>query len=68
MAVMICCEVDDADSVDAISVDQRVSVAMRLLDARVPLSLLFDLLAPEGPDSRAILESERSEGLAATLR
>ncbi|HVW81544.1 MAG TPA: hypothetical protein VHB69_11475 [Mycobacteriales bacterium] len=53
---------DDTDIVaDAISTDQRVSVAMRLLDARVPLSLLFDLLSPEGPDSEAILESERPQ-------
>jgi hypothetical protein len=56
---MITTEVDDADIVDeAISADQRVSVAMRLLDARVPLSLLFDLLSPEGPDSEAIYAME----------
>lgn len=41
---------------------------MRLLDARVPLSLLFDLMAPEGPDSEAILEMERPEDLTATVR
>lgn len=59
---------DDPYVMDAISVDQRVSVAMRLLDARVPLSLLFDLMAPEGPDSEAILEMERPEDLTATVR
>lgn len=59
---MITAAMDDTDIVaDAISTDQRVSVAMRLLDARVPLSLLFDLLSPEGPDSEAILESERPQ-------
>lgn len=47
---------------EAISAEQRISVAMRLLDAHVPLSLLFDLLSPDGPDSEAILESERAEG------
>jgi hypothetical protein len=66
---MIPSEVDDSDIVDdAISVEQRVNVAMRLLDAHVPLTLLFDLLSPEGPDSAAILENERSEGLTASLR
>jgi hypothetical protein len=53
---------DEATTVsDAISPEQRLSVAMRLLDAGVPLSLLFDLLSPDGPDSAAILESERPE-------
>jgi hypothetical protein len=66
---MITLEVDDSDIVnDAISAEQRLSVAMRLLDAHVPLSLLFDLLSPDGPDSEAILESERAEGVTAGAR
>jgi hypothetical protein len=66
---MIVIEVDESDIVDeAISTDQRVSVAMRLLDARVPLSLLFDLLSPDGPDSESILEMERPEGLTSSIR
>ena len=42
------------------------SVAMRLLSAGVPLTLLFDLLSPEGPDSAYILEIERQEELPVT--
>jgi hypothetical protein len=66
---MITLEVDDSDIVnEAISAEQRLSVAMRLLDAHVPLSLLFDLLSPDGPDSEAILESERAEEVGAGIR
>ncbi|HWA65351.1 MAG TPA: hypothetical protein VG899_03160 [Mycobacteriales bacterium] len=53
---------------EPISAEQRLSVAMRLLDARIPLSLLFDLLSPEGPDSEAILEFERGEAAPAGAR
>jgi hypothetical protein len=35
--------------------EQRHSIAMRLLNAGVPLSLLFDLVSPDGPDSEGIL-------------
>ncbi|HTR69015.1 MAG TPA: hypothetical protein VMH41_02155 [Mycobacteriales bacterium] len=34
------------------------SLAMRLLTAGVPLSLLLDLAVPGGPDSTAILADE----------
>jgi hypothetical protein len=37
------------------------SVVLHLLAAGVPLSLLCDLMAPEGPDSREICRRERSE-------
>jgi hypothetical protein len=43
--------------------EERRNVAMRLLDAGVPLTLLFDLLSPDGPDSLSILEAERAEPL-----
>jgi hypothetical protein len=33
---------------------------MRLLAAGVPLSLLIDLVSPEGPDSERIAEAERT--------
>jgi hypothetical protein len=42
------------------SAEARHAVAMRLLDAGVPLTLLFDLLSPDGPDSLSILEAERA--------
>jgi hypothetical protein len=35
------------------------SLAMRLLAAGVPLTLLIDLCAVDGPDSRAIIALER---------
>jgi hypothetical protein len=35
---------------------------MRLLEAGVPLSLLIDLTAPDGPDSAGIIAAERSDG------
>jgi hypothetical protein len=54
--------VDDIDVVDE-TAETPHSVAMRLLDAGVPLTLLFDLLSPEGPDSMWILETERAEPL-----
>lgn len=55
---MICDEVDDPNHMDE-TAERRHSVAMRLLDAGVPLSLLFDLVSPDGPDSAWILETER---------
>ena len=36
------------------------SVAMRLLAAGVPLRLLLDLAAPNGPDSELIAATERA--------
>lgn len=36
-------------------------MAERLLAAGIPLSLLVDLVAANGPDSRAICAAERSE-------
>jgi hypothetical protein len=38
---------------------------MRLLQAGVPLTLLLDLTAQEGPDSALIIAREGSGGLAA---
>lgn len=38
---------------------------MQLLRAGVPLSLLLDLADPDGPDTRAIMEAERRDALAA---
>jgi hypothetical protein len=38
---------------------------MRLLRAGIPLSLLLDLADPDGPDTRAIMEAERLDALAA---
>ena len=35
------------------------AVAMRLLAAGVPLSLLLDLISPDGPDSERIAAIER---------
>jgi hypothetical protein len=35
-----------------------VEQVMELLEERVPLSLLMDLVAPTGPDSQDILETE----------
>lgn len=35
-----------------------VEHVMDLLEERVPLSLLMDLVAPSGPDSQDILETE----------
>jgi hypothetical protein len=49
---------DETDIVDD-SAEVRHSVAMRLLDAGVPLSLLFDLVSPDGPNSEAILAFEK---------
>jgi hypothetical protein len=37
----------------------RQSLAMRLLEAGIPISLLVDLTAPEGPRSTEISERER---------
>jgi hypothetical protein len=37
---------------------------MRLLGAGVPLSLLIDLVAPNGPDSASILRRERPQPIA----
>lgn len=36
------------------------SLAMRLLGAGVPLSLLLDLASPDGPDSERIAAAERA--------
>jgi hypothetical protein len=35
---------------------------MQLLRAGVPLSLLIDLISPDGPDSVSILAGERPDG------
>ncbi|HTW21236.1 MAG TPA: hypothetical protein VME70_13610 [Mycobacteriales bacterium] len=37
------------------------NVAMRLLAAGVPLSLLIDLTSPDGPDSRFIHATEQPD-------
>ncbi len=39
----------------------RQNVAMRLLAAGIPLSLLIDLTAPDGPDSTGIIASEQPD-------
>jgi len=39
----------------------RQNVAMRLLAAGIPLSLLIDLTSPNGPDSTGIIASERPD-------
>jgi hypothetical protein len=59
---MILREVTDKENVDE-TAEGRHNVAMRLLDAGVPLTLLFDLLSPDGPDSLSILEAERADPL-----
>ena len=41
-------------------VSHDVCVAMRLLAAGVPLRLLLDLAAPNGPDSEVIAASEET--------
>ena len=41
-----------------------VSPAMRLLQAGVPLTLLLDLCAQEGPDSAVIIARESPDGIA----
>ena len=56
---MIAGEVDETTRVDE-TAKARHDVAMRLLNAGVPLSLLFDLALPEGPDSEAILIEDRA--------
>ncbi|GAB3678237.1 hypothetical protein [Angustibacter aerolatus] len=38
--------------------DAQAEQVMDMLEEHVPLSLLMDLTAPTGPDSRAILEAE----------
>jgi hypothetical protein len=43
------------------------SPVMHLLDHGVPLTLLIDLLAPDGPDSIAINAAERPDGDAIWL-
>jgi hypothetical protein len=40
--------------------DARTRLAMKLLAAGVPLSLLIDLACPLGPDSERIAEAERT--------
>lgn len=45
---------DDGQPCTAAPVEQ----VMDLLEERVPLSLLMDLVAPSGPDSQDILETE----------
>jgi hypothetical protein len=40
----------------------RTSLPMALLAAGVPLSLLIDLMSPNGPDSRLIAASEQAAG------
>jgi hypothetical protein len=40
--------------------EQPVPIAMRLLAAGVPLSLLLDLACPSGPDSERIAATERA--------
>jgi hypothetical protein len=42
-----------------------VSPAMRLLQAGVPLTLLLDLSAQEGPDSARIIAHESPDGAVA---
>lgn len=42
--------------------EYQTTVAMRLLAAGVPLSLLVDLLSPSGPDSEVIAATERMTG------
>jgi hypothetical protein len=41
------------------------SLAMRMLEAGLPLTLLLDLSAKEGPESALIIAREGSGGLAA---
>jgi hypothetical protein len=38
--------------------DEQAEHVMDLLEEHVPLSLIMDLTAPAGPDSREILRSE----------
>jgi hypothetical protein len=52
---------DEEQIVDEGTAEARHSVAMRLLYAGVPLSLLIDLLPPDGPDSLGILAMERPD-------
>ena len=46
---------DEGRAVEAASAPEQV---MELLEEHVPLSLLMDLVAPAGPDSQDILDTE----------
>jgi hypothetical protein len=46
---------DEGRAVEAPSAPEQV---MELLEEHVPLSLLMDLVAPTGPDSQDILDTE----------
>jgi hypothetical protein len=46
---------DEGRAVEAVSPPEQV---MELLEEHVPLSLLMDLVAPTGPDSQDILDTE----------
>lgn len=60
-AVRVPWHADDAEDVTSHGGPDAVPcLAMRLLAAGVPLSLLIDLVSPEGPDSERIAEAERT--------
>jgi hypothetical protein len=46
------------DHDQTVQADQSPAHVMELLEEHVPISLLLDLVAPAGPDSQDILETE----------
>jgi hypothetical protein len=52
---------------DSMTTSPWQSLAMKLLESGVPLTLLVDLTAQEGPDSRQIIASEGFGDLASGM-
>ncbi|MGN6303129.1 MAG: hypothetical protein ACTHN8_18775 [Angustibacter sp.] len=49
---------DGPDAVDETTTDEVTEATKELLEEHVPLSLIMDLTAPDGPHSKEILDAE----------